>query len=425
MTTLTLDEQVALLMQGTEYGDDQLKTAMANELRERLQEGRPLRVYCGFDPRTPDLHVGHTIPMRKLRQFQELGHEVTFLVGTGTSMVGDPSDKSEVRATLNLEEAERNGRTYAEQAFVILDRAKTKIRFNHEWLLDLKLADLIKLGSVFTVQQFIQRENFKLRWEKGDPVFLHETFYTLMQGYDAVAMNTDVQVGGSDQLFNIVTAGRKLQEAYGQRPQIGIIMGILPGTDGEVKMSKSLGNHIPILAEPADMYGKVMSLPDSAMPIFWRLATRYLPSQIKAIEDALAANMRHPRDVKMELAREIVSIFRSDVAAAEAEEQFKRVFQERELPQDMPELALANPTNVVDLLRQADLVTSGSAAWRLVEQNGVRLDGETVTSVRTIVQNDVPHVLQVGKRKFVRLVPVQSPDTSPPPQIGDEKEGQG
>ena len=287
-SSLDLDQQIALLMQGTEYGDDQLQAAMAAELRERLKEGRPLRVYCGFDPRTSDLHLGHTIPMRKLRQFQDLGHEVTFLVGTGTSMVGDPSDKDKLRATLGLEEAERNGRTYAEQAFVVLDRAKTIIRFNHEWLIDLKLADLIKLASAFTVQQFVQRENFKLRWEKGDPVYLHETFYALLQGYDAVAMNTDVQVGGSEQLFNIITAGRKLQEMYGQRPQIGILMGILPGTDGVVRMSKSLGNHIPILAEPADMYGKVMSLPDSVMSIFFKLVTRYLPSQIKAIEDALS-----------------------------------------------------------------------------------------------------------------------------------------
>jgi len=406
MTTLALDldQQVALLMQGAEYGDDQLKAAMAAELRERLKEGRPLRIYCGFDPRTSDLHVGHTIPMRKLRQFQELGHEVTFLVGTGTSMVGDPSDKSEVRATLRLEEAERNGRTYAEQAFVILDRAKTRIRFNHEWLLDLKLADMIKMGSAFTVQQFIQRENFRLRWDKGDPVYLHETFYALMQGYDAVAMNTDVQVGGSDQLFNIISAGRKLQEVYGQRPQIGIIMGILPGTDGVVKMSKSLGNHIPILAEPADMYGKVMSLPDSAMPIFFKLATRYLPSQIQAIEEALTRGTRHPRDVKMELAREIVSIFHTPAAAAEAEEQFKRVFQEREVPEEMPEFAVTASINIVNLLVQARLASSKSEARRLVEQHGVKLDAQTVDSIEAMVDIPAPKVLQVGKRKFVRLV---------------------
>jgi len=404
MLTLTLEEQVALLMQGTEYGDDQLRSRMADELRVRLQEGRPLRVYCGFDPRTSDLHVGHTIPMRKLRQFQELGHEVTFLVGTGTSMVGDPSDKSEARATLALEAAVQNGRTYAEQAFAILDRDKTKIRFNHEWLLDLKLADLIRLGSVFTVQQFIARENFKLRWEKGDPVYLHETFYALMQGYDAVAMNTDVQVGGSDQLFNIITAGRKLQEAFGQRPQIGIIMGILPGTDGVVKMSKSLGNHIPILAEPGDMYGKVMSLPDSAMPIFFKLATRYLPAQIKTMEEALAYAARHPRDVKMELAREIVGIFHGESAVLEAEEQFKRVFQERQTPDEMPDFVVSAPINILALITQAGLAASRSEARRLVEQRGVKLDGQTVGGIDETIEAPAPRVLQVGKRKFMRLV---------------------
>jgi len=404
MSMSSLDEQVTLLMQGTEYGDEQLQAVMAAELRERLQEGRPLRVYCGYDPRKPDLHLGHTITMRKLRQFQDLGHEVTFLVGTGTSLVGDPSDKSELRATLSLEEAVRSGRTYAEQAFVILDRAKTKIRFNHDWLLDLKLAELIKLGSAFTVQQFIQRENFRLRWDKNEPVYLHETFYALMQGYDAVAMNTDVQIGGTDQLFNIISAGRKLQELYGQRPQIGIIMGILPGTDGVIRMSKSLGNHIPILADPDDMYGKVMSLPDSAMPIYFKLVTRYTPSQVKTVQEALTTGARHPRDVKMELAREIVSIFHGDAAVAEAEEQFKRVFQERELPAEMPEFALAAPVNVVALIVQAGLAASKGEARRLVEQRGVKLDGQTVTSIETVVQVAAPQVLQVGKRKFIRLV---------------------
>jgi len=329
---------------------------------------------------------------------------VTFLVGTGTSMVGDPSDKDKLRAVLTKEETEHNARTYAEQAYRILDRDKTKVRFNHEWLLDLKLADLIQLASGFTVQQFIQRENFKLRWEKGDPVYLHETFYALMQGYDAVAMNTDVQVGGSDQLFNIITAGRKLQEMYRQRPQIGIIMGILPGTDGVVRMSKSLGNHIPIMATPEDMYGKVMSLPDSVMALYFKLASRYTPDQIKAIEKALAENTRHPRDVKMELAREIVSIFHSDAAAAEAEEQFKRVFQEREAPEEMPEFPVSGPVNIISLLVQARLAPSKSEARRLVEQHGVKLGGQPVASIEAMVEVTAPLVLQVGKRKFVRLV---------------------
>lgn len=405
----TIDEQVAVFMQGTEYGDDQLKETMARELRERLseaeKEGRPLRVYCGYDPRTSDLHLGHTITMRKLRQFQDFGHDVTFLIGTGTSMVGDPSDKDKLRAVLAREETERNARTYAEQAFRILDRERTRVRYNHEWLLDLKLADMIKLGSSFTVQQFIQRENFRLRWDKGEPIYLHETFYALMQGYDAVMMNTDVQVGGSDQLFNIIVAGRKLQEAFGQKPQIGIIMGILPGTDGKVRMSKSLGNHIPILATPEDMYGKVMSLPDKAMPIYFKLVTRYTPDRVAAIEKGLAGGALHPRDAKMELAREIVSIFHGDSAVALAEEHFKRVFQERDLPEEMPEFKLSQPTRIVDLLLQADLVPSKSEARRLIDQHGVKLDGQAIESIEFIVEARQPRVLQVGKRKFVRLIP--------------------
>jgi len=405
MPKMSIDEQVALLMQGAEYGDEDLKRAMTSELRQRLveaqKEGRPLRVYCGYDPRTSDLHLGHTITMRKLRQFQDLGHDVTFLIGTGTSMVGDPSDKDKLRAVLTKEQTEANARTYAGQAFRILDREKTKVRFNHDWLLELKLADLIKLASAFTIQQFVQRENFKLRWEKGEPVYLHETFYALMQGYDAIAMNTDVQVGGSDQLFNIITAGRKLQELYGQRAQVGIIMGILPGTDGVVRMSKSLGNHIPILATPEDMFGKVMSLPDSAMPVFFKLVTRYTPQQVAAVEEALRLGRRHPRDLKMELAREIVSIFHSDAAALEAGEQFKRVFQSRLAPEEIAEYTLQPGQTVLDVLVAAKLTSSKSEARRLLEQKGVRLDGEVLADG----QAAFPHagVLQVGKRKFMRV----------------------
>lgn len=401
---MNIEEQVELLMQGTEYGDEELTKAMANELRQRLldaqKEGRPLRVYCGFDPRTSDLHLGHTIPMRKLRQFQDLGHDVTFLIGTGTSMVGDPSDQDKLRAVLTKDQTEHNARTYAEQSYRILDREKTHVRFNHEWLLDLKLADMIKLGSAFTIQQFVSRENFKLRWDKGEPVYLHETFYALMQGYDAVALKTDVQVGGSDQLFNIITAGRKLQEMFGQRPQVGILLGILPGTDGVIRMSKSLGNHIPILAAPEDMYGKVMSLPDNVMPIYFKLVTRYMPDQIKAIEGSLTRQTRHPRDVKMELAREIVGIFHGDADAAKAEEHFKRVFQEREIPDEMPGHTLQAGQTVVDVILAANMAESKSKARSLIDQKGVKLDGQ-------VIERDMPFphpgVLQVGKRRFLRV----------------------
>ncbi len=406
---MSIDDQVALLMQGTEYGDEQLKQAMADELRERLieseRDGRPLRVYCGFDPRTSDLHLGHTIPMRKLRQFQELGHEVTFLIGNYTSLIGDPSDKDKLRPRLTAEEVADNGRTYAEQSYKILDRNQTRVRFNAEWLSALSFAELIKLASNFTIQQFLQRDNFKLRMERNDPIYLHETFYSLMQGYDAVAQETDVQVGGSDQLFNIIVAGRKLQEAVGQRPQIGIIMGILPGTDGVVKMSKSLGNHIPILSTPEDMYGKVMSVPDMAMLSFYKFVTRYTPAQIDAIEKGLADGSRHPRDVKMELAREIVTIFHGAEAARTAERHFVNVFQQRALPDEIEKMKVDQPMTIADLLIFTRAARSKNEARRLVDQGGVKLDGEVVSEATKVIEVKSPIVLQVGKRKFVRLMP--------------------
>ena len=403
---MTLDEQVDLLMQGTEYGDEQTKANMAAELRERLREseheGRPLRVYCGYDPRTADLHLGHTITMRKLRQFQELGHEVTFLIGSYTSLVGDPSDKDKTRPVMTPAQVEVNAQTYTEQAFKMLDPQRTRVRHNGEWLSTLRLVDLIQLGQHFTIQQFLSRENFAKRLAQEEPIFLQETFYALMQGYDAVAQQADVQVGGTDQLFNILVAGRKLQVALGQKPQIPIIMGLLPGTDGVIKMSKSLGNLIPILAAPEDMYGKVMSIPDFAMPIYFKLATRFTPAQVVQIETDLAQETRHPRDVKMELAREIVSIFYGDTTAAAAEDYFVCVFQARDLPPDMPEFILHQPTPLVDLLAQAGLSPSKSASRRLIQQGGVRLDGQRVESIETIVTpNEM--VVQVGKRKFMRL----------------------
>ena len=310
---MNIKEQVEYLMQGTEYGDETLKNKMAEELRIRLQtcdkEGRVLRVYCGFDPTKADLHLGHTVPMRKLRQFQELGHDVTFVIGNYTSLIGDPSDKDILRPQLTTEEVEANARTYAEQAFRILDPEKTTIRYNAEWLSDLSFRELIRLASNFTIQQFLTRENFKLRWEKGDPVYLHETFYSLMQGYDAYKLKADVQVGGTDQLFNIMTASRKIMDFMGLQPNIAIILGILPGTDGVVKMSKSLGNHVPISTDAADMYGKVMSIPDFAMGVYYRLTTRLTPPEIAEIEEGVKSGKLHPRDAKMRLAREISAAF--------------------------------------------------------------------------------------------------------------------
>ena len=403
---MNIDEQVAYLMQGTEYGDEELKAAMAQELRQRLLEAeearRPLRVYCGFDPRTSDLHLGHTVPMYKLRQFQELGHEVVFLVGNYTSLIGDPSDKDKLRPQLIPEEVEHNARTYAEQAYKVLDREKTSVRFNAEWLSELSFAEVINLASNFTLQQFLNRENFRLRWEKGDAIYLHETFYALMQGYDAYSLRTDVQVGGTDQLFNIVTAARKVMAFLGEKPNIAIILGILPGTDGEIKMSKSLGNHIALLLPPEDMYGKVMSLPDKAMGQFFRLVTRWTPAQIAELEAGMAEGRLHPRDVKMKLAHEIVSIYHTESAAGQAEQAFIRVFQQGDVPIEMTEYTIQPGQTVLDVLLDGKLVSSKSEGRRLLAQNGVRLDGETLTDPN----QTFPHagILQVGKRRYLRMV---------------------
>jgi tyrosyl-tRNA synthetase len=402
---MNIDEQVELLMLGTEYGDEDLKKAMTNELRQRLveaeKEGRPLRVYCGYDPTSTDLHLGHTITMRKLRQFQDLGHDVTFLIGSYTALVGDPSDKNKARPILTQEQVAHNAQTYAEQAFRVLDRQKTKIRYNGEWLSELSLVDLIRLGQNFTVQQFLARENFAKRLEKGEAIYLHETFYALMQGYDAVAQKTDVQVGGSDQLFNIIVAGRKLQEAMGQKPLVGIITGILPGTDGLQRMSKSMGNIVPINTNAEDMYGKLMSIPDLAMGKYMRLATRWSPHEIEALEKDIAAGSIHPRDAKMKIAREITGIFYGEADAQKAEEAFVRTFQHKEVPDEMPEYNLKDGQTVLDVILDAKMAASRSEARRLFDQKGVRLDGETVE--RGDLAFPHPGVLQVGKRKFLRV----------------------
>ena len=403
---MNIEEQVQLLMQGTEYGDEELKQAMTNELRQRLQdaeiEGRPLRVYCGYDPTSTDLHLGHTITMRKMRQFQDLGHEITFLIGSYTALVGDPSDKNKARPILTEEQVAENAKTYAEQAFRVLDKEKTKVRYNGEWLSELSLVDLIRLGQNFTVQQFLARDNFSKRLDKGEAIYLHETFYALMQGYDAVALETDVQVGGTDQLFNIIVAGRKLQEALGQKPLVGIITGILPGTDGIQRMSKSTGNIVPINTGADDMYGKLMSIPDDAMGTYMRLASRWSPQEIDAFEAEVASGKMHPRDAKMKMSFEITSIFYGEADAKSGQEVFVKTFQQKEVPDEMPEYTLTDGQTVLDVILDASMASSKSEGRRLIDQKGVRLDGEVIERGDTPFPH--PGVLQVGKRKFLRVI---------------------
>ena len=403
---MNIDEQVTYLMRGTEYGDPNTHREMAKELRERLAEsektGKPLRVYCGYDPRTSDLHIGHTVTMRKLRQFQELGHHVIFVIGTYTALIGDPSDKDKLRPQLSTEEARVNAETYAEQAFRILDREKTEIRFNAEWLSELTLKDLIYLASNFTIQQFLTRVNFRERWDKEEAVYLHELFYALMQGYDAYALDADVQVGGTDQMFNIMTAARKIMVFYGKKPNIGIILGILPGTDGEVKMSKSLGNHIPLNTTPEDMFGKVMSIPDKAMSSYARLVTRWTVDKIESFEAAIKKGEVHPRDAKMALAEEITAAFFDEEKAKAAKKYFINLFQKGDTPDEIPTFKPAGEPVLLDILVDSGLVKSKSQARRLIQQNGVKIDGETASDPYLVLTP--PVVVQVGKRRFVEVI---------------------
>ena len=404
-----VEEQLTILMRGVDFGDAKTYKNMQAELRQRLEEsrksGRPLRVYCGYDPTSPDLHLGHTVTMRKLRQFQDLGHQAIFLIGTFTGIVGDPSDKDSARPQQTLEEAAEKAQTYIEQAFKVLDPEKTEVRYNHEWLSKLTFKDVIGLASNFTVQQFLARDNFSKRYASGAPIWLHEFFYALMQGYDAVALKTDVQLGGTDQLFNLM-AGRKLMESFGLRPQIALTMPILVGTDGVERMSKSTGNTIGITDPPEQMYGKVMSIPDSAMRNYAELVTSWHPDKIDELFAELKAGKLHPRDLKMMLAREIVSLFHSPEDAQRAEAYFIRTIQKHELPEDMPELTVGPEDTVVDLLVRAGFSRSKGEAKRDIKGKGVRLNGETVQDIALHPQPGPDGmVLQKGKRRFVRLLP--------------------
>ena len=408
MTTFPpVDDQMRILMRGVDFGDTQTRENMEKELRARLEKavatGTPLRVYCGFDPSAPDLHLGHTIPMRKLRQFQDLGHEVVFLIGSFTGIIGDPSDRDSVRKQQTVADALEKGKSYAQQAFRVLDEDKTLIRYNHAWLSELTFTDVIDLASNFTVQQFLTRDNFSKRFKREDPIWLHEFFYALMQGYDAVALETDVQIGGTDQLFNLM-AGRKLMEAKGLSPQTILTFPILVGTDGELRMSKSTGNYIGIDEPPGVIFTKVLNVPDAAMRNYAELATRWDQNEIDAMFAAMDAGTLDMRDFKQKLAWEIVSIFHGDDAANQAAEDARRM-HEGEVPSDAPVYQLAQATSLLDLMSDAGLTKSKGEARRLIQQGGVRLDGAPVEDLTAEVAPDGEHVVQVGKRKFLRVVP--------------------
>jgi len=402
-----VDEQMSILMRGVDFGDETTYENMEKELRSRLQasydSGRPLRIYCGYDPSSPDLHLGHTISMRKLRQFQDLGHQAIFLIGSFTGIIGDPSDKESARQQQTLEDALVKAKTYTDQAWRVLDREKTEVRYNHEWLSKLDFADVIKLASHFTVQQFLTRDNFSKRFAKGDPIWLHEFFYALMQGYDAVALKTDIQIGGTDQLFNLM-AGRKLMEAYGLQPQTILTFPILVGTDGELRMSKSTGNYIGIDEPPGVIFTKVLNVPDSAMRNYAELVTRWDQETIDHMFSAIEAGELDMREFKHKLAWEIVSIFHGDEAADRAAQDARRM-HEGQAPSDAPAVEIAAPAALLDLLQDAGVIKSKGEGRRLMKQGGVRVDGQQVKDPQLTLNPGAGEeiVVQIGKRKFLRV----------------------
>jgi tyrosyl-tRNA synthetase len=399
-TMAPIDEQIEVIFSGVEFGDDRTEVTMERELRELLVQDRPLKVYAGFDPTSVDLHLGHTLPMRKLRQFQDFGHQITFLVGNFTGLVGDPSDKNKARPMLTPESLAGNARTYADQAFRILDRERTAIKYNADWLSKLTFADVVNLCSKFTVAQFLERDNFSRRWENHDAIYLSEFMYAIMQAYDAVALEADVQVGGSDQLFNLM-AGRILQRDAGQRPQIVVTLPILVGTDGHERMSKSTGNAIGINDAPNDMYGKVMSTPDTAILDYFTLVTPLAPSEVRGIRDALEGRSLGPMDAKKRLATEIVIAFYDQQQATEAQTYFESTIQRQETPDEMPEFAIDEPQPLHRVLTEAALAASGGEVRRLVKQGAVSVNEQRISDFTHEVKHD--DEIRVGRHKFLRL----------------------
>jgi len=378
---------------------------LEKKVRHSLRTGRPLRVKLGLDPTAPDIHLGHTVVLHKLRQFQELGHQVIIIIGDFTGRIGDPTGRSETRRQLTEEEVNTNAETYKEQIFKILDPRRTEVVFNSSWLGKLTFSEVIELAAKVTVARMLEREDFSRRFQEGRPIGIHEFFYPLMQGYDSVVLRADVELGGTDQKFNLLM-GRTLQKEYGQEPQVAFMMPILPGLDGVQKMSKSLGNYIGINEPPQEMYGKTMSLPDELMLLYFELVTTLSLEELEDLRRRLALGTLHPRDAKMYLAREIVKLYHGEAAALQAEANFRRVFQERELPEEMPEVEVEQARMWVPrLLVRCGLAPSTSEARRLILQGAVKLNGVKLEDPEADIEISPGDVLQVGRRKFVRLVP--------------------
>ena len=374
------------------------------ELIERLETGKPLRVKVGFDPTAPDLHLGHTVLINKMRQFQDLGHEIIFLIGDFTGMIGDPSGKNATRPALSPEEIDQNALTYKEQVFKILDPDKTIVDFNSRWGNELGAEGMIRLASRYTVARMLERDDFSTRYRDSQPIAVHEFLYPLMQGYDSVALKADVELGGTDQKFNLLV-GRELQKQYGLEPQIVLTVPLLEGLDGVQKMSKSLGNSVGITESPVEMYGKLMSISDELMWRYFELLSFRPLTDIRGLQEEVAAGA-NPRDVKYQLAHEIVERFHSPGDAVKAHQSFVNQFQRGEVPDDIAEVDIDNQGKdmpVGNVIKSAGLVGSTSEVYRLMAQGAVRIDGERVTDHKLAIKTGVSTLVQVGKRRFARI----------------------
>jgi tyrosyl-tRNA synthetase len=401
----SVEEQLAYLKKGTAeiVPEDELKAKLANSLKT----GNPLRVYLGVDPTAPDLHLGHTVVLRKLKHFQDLGHTAVFLIGDFSAMIGDPTGVSETRPSLTREQVDANAKTYLDQVFKILDRNKTEVRYNSEWLGKMSAGDVVRLSSHYRLARMLEREDFRSRLEKGHPISVHELLYPLLTAFDAVSLKSDVELGATEQKFNLLVH-REIQREYGLPGQAILTMPILVGLDGQRKMSKSLGNYIGITEAPNEIFGKIMSIPDDLMWSYYELVTDRTPAEIEALKKEVSAGALHPMDAKMQLAQEVIAGFQGRDAARKAAENFQRIFRDRQAPEEAPikKVPLGPPKKLTALLVELQLVPSKSEAIRLIEQGGVEIDGARVDDARKEIDMSKPRefLLRAGKKKFVRVV---------------------
>lgn len=398
---VSVEEQLRIITSGSE------RIVPVEDLKKKLEQGRPLNIKLGVDPTSPDLHLGHAVPLQKMRQFQDLGHQVTLIIGNGTALIGDPSGKNTTRPQLTSEQIEANAQTYVEQAMKVLDPEKTNVVHNGDWILSLDLKGLLEVCSKFTVARILERDDFTKRYTNHTPIALHEFLYPVMQAYDSVMIKADVEMGGTDQLFNLL-AGRELMEKMGLEPQVALCMPLLEGTDGVRKMSKSYGNYVGLTDAPDEMFGKVMSIPDNMIVRYYRLATQLPVAEIDAIEADLASGQGDPNQLKRRLAREIIDIYHGAGVGEGAEEAFNRVFKNREMPEEIEEFAadLTGDVYVPGLLHEVGFAGSTGEGRRLIDGGGIKIAGEALAPKTYNVAGSMldGQVLQAGKRRFVRVV---------------------